>query len=307
MAPVGVNAALLCLAFAHPVVYHAVETKQYETELLCTILAYLAYLRYRDHYQTGNLMAWALAGSLLVWFSLTSVFILAGIGLVTIIPVVRRQEWRKAGALVAVFGAWGIAFLVNYVLFIAKGTEISWLRDHWARQEAFVPLPPGSLSDLLWFVRIGFKALDYPLGLNWQFLPGANTLVRFSVLGTAFFAIGVVALVRGYRLLGWTFVVPVALAFGASAFKIYPVLERLMVFATPVLVVCIACGAQTAYAYCRRHRQPLLGVLLVGAFGLSPVLNSLNNCYTPIYWEAASKLTCGKPSGTSMRTGSPVT
>ncbi|MBD0254327.1 MAG: glycosyltransferase family 39 protein [Cytophagales bacterium] len=276
----GVNVALTCLAFAPPLVYHSVEVKQYETEMLATIVAFLAYFHYKDRPGLAPAVKWGLAGAGLVWFSLASVFILAGIGITAGVTALRQGGVKKSLPLLVTGGLWGASFLVNYVLFVSAGTEIAWLKEHWERQDAFMPLPPRGLGDLLWFPKIAFKALDYPLGINWQFLPDAGKALRFSLLGTLFFGIGLGQAVRR-REVGWAFAAPLLIVLAASAFKVYPVLERLLVFAAPILIVFIAFGAQAVYAFFERRSRPAVGLVLLLVFAAAPVANAARQLVRP--------------------------
>ncbi len=277
----GVNVGLACLAFAPPLVYHSVEVKQYETEMLATILAFLAYFRYKDRPGLVSALKWGLAGAGLVWFSLASVFILAGIGTTALVLALREGGVKRSLPLLVTGGLWAGSFLVNYVLFVSAGTEIAWLREHWERQDAFMPLPPRSPADLLWFPKIAFKALDYPLGINWQFLPDAGKVLRFSLLGTLFFGIGLMRAGRYRRELGWLFAAPLLILLVASAFKVYPVLERLLVFVAPVLIVFIACGAQSVYSFLADAGRPVLGLGVLLVFAAAPVANATRQLLRP--------------------------
>lgn len=76
--PIGVIMAMGILALAPPLVYHSVEAKPYSTELLATIIALYFYIRYNNKVDFRSRLLWGLIGSIIIWFSYTSIFILTG-------------------------------------------------------------------------------------------------------------------------------------------------------------------------------------------------------------------------------------
>ena len=76
--PVGVVVAVGVLAAAPPLIYHAVEAKQYSTELFATVVALLLYIRFHQRMNLRALVQWGLGGAIILWFSFSSIFVLAG-------------------------------------------------------------------------------------------------------------------------------------------------------------------------------------------------------------------------------------
>jgi len=79
--PVGVVVAMGILAAAPPLIYHAVEAKQYSTELFATVIALFLYTRFHKQMALPSLLLWGVSGALLLWFSFSSIFILAGMAM----------------------------------------------------------------------------------------------------------------------------------------------------------------------------------------------------------------------------------
>lgn len=277
---VGINVALTCLAFGHPLIYHSVEAKQYEVELLVTILAFWSYFYFNDKLTIKNALIWGIIGGILIWFAHSVVFILASIGLILFLRAYKEGNHKFSLCLMIVFGLWGVNLLLDYVYFLSVGTEMKWLREHWERQDAFMPFPIKNLTDFTWFIKIFFKALDYPLGVNWQFIPTQNKLIRFSLLGFCFFILGMISLLAKEKKLFYLFLTPLLLLLIASALRKYPVLERLLVFAAPIFIIVIGYGAQTFYQKSKSYSKILaLAVILI--FVISPVFNSINHLLHP--------------------------
>lgn len=62
--PVGVAVAVGILALAPPLVYHAVEAKQYATEVLATAVTLWLYTRYHKQMSSQALLLWGIWGAL---------------------------------------------------------------------------------------------------------------------------------------------------------------------------------------------------------------------------------------------------
>jgi hypothetical protein len=261
--------ALLCLAVAHPVIYYSVETKQYQTEMLVTIGLYLAYFHFKNRVGLRPALAWGAIGALALWFAYPSVFILAGIALALLIPRLLRRDFRGLGPWLLPFTMWGVSFLVNYFLFISVGTRSDFLADFW--RQNFLPLPPKSTADLLWFVKTPVHLFDNPLGVNWQLPLLYERIIRFSVVGLVFLGIGIFRM--GKRQPDClVFTLPLLLLGVASGLGKYPLFERFLLFYTPVLFIFMARGAGTAGAWLSRKNK--LAAALIGLFLAPLVANS---------------------------------
>ena len=90
----------------------------------------------------------AVVGSVAVWLSFPSVFILAGVGLSQLAPAARFRKWRRLGGLSAAYGVCALSFLGLYLVSlrpIAADTDTMVLMDEYYQYAgAFMPLPPRS-------------------------------------------------------------------------------------------------------------------------------------------------------------------
>ncbi|MDB5262061.1 MAG: hypothetical protein JWQ14_1342 [Adhaeribacter sp.] len=244
--PLGVVVAVGIMALASPLVYHAVETKQYSTELFATVTALYLYTRYHDKRGLLFALQWGFWGAVIIWFSYASIFILAGMAGGLGLYYLLRKDWA-AFAITGLMGiVWLLSFTINYFLFTNKYADSEWLVIWFRNEAAFMPLVPASLADLKWFGSTLYKALFYPLGLLWQANGLHNRvlqlLFKLPLLPLFFLATGLWAIFRQNRKFFWVLIFPLGLTLLASGLDIYPFYERLLVFLAPPLILFIAWG-----------------------------------------------------------------
>lgn len=235
------------LALAPHLVYHSVEAKQYSTECFGTIAALYLYTRFGRKEDLRSALLWGFWGSLLVWFSYSVIFILAGIALTMGIRKIYRKEWKDL-LIVGIPGTlWLANFAASYLFFTNKQVDSQWLVHWFSLRNAFVHFPPTSLSELAQPFQVALtRILGYPLGLLWEVEMGSNPILQvlFKRPSIALLCIGtatVFLLLNRKRAL-LLIVMPFLLTLAASAIKMYPIYERLTVFLAPLLILLIALG-----------------------------------------------------------------
>ncbi|WP_187261813.1 glycosyltransferase family 39 protein [Pontibacter beigongshangensis] len=255
--PWAVALALGMLALSTPVIYHSVEAKQYSTELLAAILALYFYTRYSQR-QVGvaGLVVWGVLGGALLLFSYSVIFVLAGIAFALILHILLKKEWKKLFLYLVPFSMWLLCFGLTYIFFIGKYEDSGWLMDFFDKvYDAFMPVAPTSVSELVWFGRTAYLALHHPLGLLLNFnhssydYSNLESLLRLPVLPFLLGVTGVVFLLRQQKLHFAVLVFPVVLALLASGLKQYPFCERFLLFLVPSFVLTIALGVEQAYKF----------------------------------------------------------
>jgi len=282
---VGALVAFGVLAFAPPLIYHTVEIKQYGSELLATILSLYLYIKYQDKKELSSLFSWGLWGALLLWFSYSAIFILAGIAIGTCLYYMFRKEWRHFFRLIIPFSMWLFSFALNFFLFTYKHADSAWLTTWFSLRGGFMPLPPASVNEARWFFQAFYRFLDYPLGMLWNF--GDSSITKFASIvkgSMALFTLflwgwGMIVLYKknSKHFLILTF--PLLLTLLASGLKLYPFYERLLVFLAPLALIFIAIGCVQLLALFRANRfmAYLLPVLLL----LWPLYTSASDLLHP--------------------------
>jgi hypothetical protein len=280
--PMGVAVAVGIMALAPPLVYHAVEVKQYGSELVATVLALILYTRYHGKFEMQQLLWWGIWGAVAVWFSYAVIFVLAGMAFAVCLTYLLEREWKKLFYAIIPFSMWAISFVVNYFLFTYKHTDSEWL-THWFRvRDAFMPLPPASLADLKWFVQAGYHMLDYPLGLLWNFgiATGNKALdiaLKMPFIPALFLALGLGSFYRTNRTSFLLLLFPLLLTLFASGIEAYPFFERLLVFLAPLLILSFARGTHVVATHFLRGSGG--AYIAAGFILLGPMYSSAREVY----------------------------
>lgn len=277
--PLGVVVAMGILAAAPPIIYHAVEAKQYSTELFATVLVLYLYIKLHDKKGIGSLLLWGLSGAVILWFSFSSIFVLAGMAFAICVSFILKREWNLLFRSMIPFTMWLFSFALNYFLFIYQYADSEWLMYWFEIRNSFMPFPPTSLVDLKWFFLKIFSVLHHPLGLSWYDLPPYHNpiiriLARVSVFPLILLGIGLVSYYRKDSKLFMILIFPVLLTMLASGLKLYPFMDRLIMFLVPLLIIFVAQGCEKATHFfpATAKWRYLLPVLLL----LGPLANSTN-------------------------------
>jgi hypothetical protein len=242
------NLALLLLAVSPPLIFMSSDLKQYSTDALMTIAILLSCA-------TADLSRWTardvatvgLVGAGALWFSFPAVFVLAGVGVVLVAALVSRRRWGDLPKISIVGLLWAIGFAGLWWLQLRFFEDEPGWKKLW--DGAFMPLPPRSLGDLLWFPRRFMHMVTNPIGIEFPGIAGLACLA------------GIGALYRQSRHRAALLLAPVAVAILASGLRIYPVSGRSIIFMAPLLVLMIAAGID-----CVRHTVVQRGLAWMWVF-----------------------------------------
>ncbi|UOG75855.1 glycosyltransferase family 39 protein [Hymenobacter tibetensis] len=291
--PWSVIIAVGILAFGEPFVYYTTEAKQYGIELLASVLALYLFVKFQHRLEVKHLLLWGITGGILVWFSNSSIFVLAGIGIVVSCNLLLKGEWKSLFFKLIPFGMWLVSFALVYFLFLRNYADSGWLKDFFETGcNAFLPLFSPLSENIEWFAYTHYILLERNLGMLVKF--GKNivgpdikdystvqTFFRLPFLPILLELVGVVALFRRNKYRLFILVVPIALTLVASAFKAYPFFERLIIFLAPLFILLISYGAQvTAEAFGRRNRN-LVASILVLLLLFPPTWNAIRFTVAP--------------------------
>jgi hypothetical protein len=250
----GLTVGLVIFSFAFPLVYYSSELKQYSVEVLSTIICYLLYNRYHQSYSAKNLLAYSIAGAGLVWFSYSSIFVLASLGIVSTVYQLTRKSWLRLFAYIAVYLSWAISFLINYLIIILPNSlKDDYIVNTW--KMAYMPVSIRSITDIKWFINSLTAIFDFPLGLNWSFLNGViHPRLTFSFIGFFFVLAGVYGWFKANRQQFLIIFLPVVLTLLASALQKYPFTERFLLFLAPNFILLLAAGVSATEKYFTQYK-----------------------------------------------------
>ncbi|WP_165973230.1 glycosyltransferase family 39 protein [Pedobacter sp. ok626] len=230
----GALLGLGILAFSTPLVFHAVEVKQYQVELLATLVVLYSYIKFHERNTYADLLQWGFIGALVLWFSYSAVFVLAGIATGLSFYRIIKKDWELFFKQCIPFLIWFLSFGMNYLYFTHKHAESKWIVEWFDFYKNFMPVPPHSLEDLKWYALNLYRLFDYPLGFLWN----VKWLLVLP-LGFLFLGLGLLYQCRQNFLI---LCFPFFFMFLASALKLYPLTERFWVFISPILIVILVRG-----------------------------------------------------------------
>jgi hypothetical protein len=228
--------ALVLVGFSQTLIRYSAEVKPYSLDALLalsTVGATAAVLERMDSRRRWRLLA--AAGAVAILFSLPSAFVCLGAGLALATHAGQEKRANLLGRIALLGMVWGGLFTATYAQFYRRAAGASYMRSFW--EGAF--LLPGS-PHLLARTRVAVQEVMWSLD-------SGMALFGLGAVTAAFILLGAITLWRrgqpGYALL---LLVPGLAPFAASALGLYPIATRLMVFASPLLIILTAAGIMTA-------------------------------------------------------------
>jgi hypothetical protein len=268
---VAVPLAVASCAVAVPHILFAGQVKQYSTDVtwaLALVLLAARILGPADPPRSRYVIAGAV-GFAAVWFSSAAVLVVTGLGAaLTLLAFQQRVDRQKTMGLVVAPWAIGAGAASIAARLAVSARTMSFMREFW--HDAFAPVPPRSLQDLLWPWHRLTELFGMPWGLRY---PLAYV---YSVLALA----GFVLLWRARRDITLLLLGPIIVTFGVAAAHLYPFEGRLVLYLTPTLFLAMAAaiGALARWAGARiRFAAPAV-ILLAVVPVLMPIIR-----YRPPY------------------------
>ena len=269
----GLLVALALFAFNPRLIYYSSEVKQYILDVAVTILLLLiAGPVFQLSPRTRDVAWLGLAGVVALWFSHPALFVLAGIGIALLILALKRRDYSTLRRILGMGLVWLFTIALLYSLILKDLSQNAYMREYW--RGAFLPVP--LWSDPGWFS----KSLHENIGIQFG-LPYAVFVVFFLIL------VGWVMLwfhQRGYAI-AIASILLVTLT--VSAFQLYPVLERMILFLIPIGLLLLGKAVEAFHQRVQRFRPlGMLSVLLLAGYLLyGPLMTSVQNFVEPKYFE----------------------
>ncbi|NLA27531.1 MAG: hypothetical protein GX878_09075 [Firmicutes bacterium] len=274
LGPKALPPALALLVLADRAIYYSNEAKQYSLELLITIvILLLAENLYRRRYALRETIIFTIAGSLAIWCAYSSVFILAGTGIVLFIFALREQK-EKITAVMAKLGTmalfWGVSFAISYHYIAGPASNNGAFYIFF--ENDFIPFPPVSLSQLAWYPQAAIKLFCNPLGFS---IPHAALLLVIITAGVAMLWKS-----RKERFVLGLILLPLAVLATLSAMRFYPIADRMVLFTMPLFYLVIGEGLYHVGAALFRRSAVTAVVLAIVIFSI-PALRSAYHLVKP--------------------------
>lgn len=265
--------ALALFALNPRLIYYSSEVKQYILDVAFTIsLLLLAVRLFDSRPQRRDFLLLAIVGFAAMWFSHPALFVLAGIGLSLAITYIRRGDYSSLKLAAAIGMFWLVTFGFLYVVLLKRLQQDAFMQEYW--QTGFLPIPPWS--------DIGWLAENIHQNIGIQFgIPYATYIVFGLILA------GWAVLWRSDQnfaiCLGLIFLITLA----ASALKLYPVIERMILFLVPIGLLLLGKFIEAVH---QRFQTKMFvngfAVAMVSAFLIyGPLVTSFGYFVQPKYYE----------------------
>ena len=225
--------AVLALAFFalnQFLIYYSSEVKQYSGDVFFVIFLYLLFVpRIKTDPTKTETIAAAVIGALAIWFSHPSVFVLAGFGITKAIYDFVNKRWLNIKKLALIGTVWlSSGLLLYYISLRNLAAEQSLLR-FW--KNYFAPVDILKVSTWKWYLNRSIEIMGNPIGLTFG-----------QRLALVILVVGVAALFYKDRIKTITILAPFVFLVIASNLRLYPLGERLILFAVPILLLFLSHG-----------------------------------------------------------------
>ena len=237
---VAIPTAVAFIALSGPAIYFSTEVKSYSSDLFFGLVLAWALLRLddRDEVHAMDFVELSLLGSIAIWISYTSIFVLAAGGFLLLGPHLLRRHIQSTVWVCLMGAVWLANFGAYYALVISHWSGADWLNQHW--ENAFPASGLEVWGLLVWVTEVFTASFRQPLG----------TPATWICL--ALFLAGLVrAIVRRQRQMLF-FMGIIALTLLAGVLTLYPYQGRLLLFLAPALAFGVAYGAEGLLGHGRR-------------------------------------------------------
>jgi hypothetical protein len=261
--PEAAALAVALAAFSETLVYYSQEVKQYETDVLATVVVLYAAVRVdwrRVRLAAG--VALALGGAVLVWFSHPVLIVLPSVLAVLLVSARLRHDRPAVRTLAFLGTAWLVSALGAFVV-NRRNVEI---------------VAEGALSSLS---TTGGTALGGPFREAWDLYPSAVDIADSTTAVAVVLALaGLVALWRRNATHAAVLVAPGLATFAARVLEEYPLTDRFVLFLAPPLILLAAEGALAVAESLPRVLAPA-GVLAAFLLLVFPLGQAVGNTANP--------------------------
>lgn len=241
---------LILFSFPLLIIRYTTELKQYMSDVLIALLLILFALSIDIFKRSTKQFAtfWIVTGSLVIWASMPSVFLLAGIGCYYAWQGLATKQYNKILNIGIISLIWVAQFALYYIIILAPQANSDYLQNF--HQQYFLYATPFTHDE--WFHnKATFNALIYQVvGLY----PYAYSIFF------AFFISGMAVLARKATHKFLLLVVPILALLVAAALNQFSLLPRVSLFIIPILILISSYGFGQ-FVYLRSNI--LKGILII--------------------------------------------
>ena len=207
--------------------YFATELKPYSSDVAIALI--LFWLLSRVHHQmlkVKEIIGLAILGSLAIWFSYPSVFMLAGLEAWNLLTASSKRWYKIIVNRIGIYITWIVSFGLFYFVTIADTLTNEDLSSSWSARY------PDSFGDILWLFDALGRFFYHPMG----FAGIADGIGIFA------FIVGCVAWYRRDHRIFLALIAPFIMTLFAAYLRQYPFRDRLVLFLAPLGILIVAEG-----------------------------------------------------------------
>ena len=224
------------MIFASGIIYvrYSSELKQYMCDTVVVLSLLLLALRV-NIFTTPRLnfvLIWCLAGSVAIWLSMPSVFMLAGVGGYYFYQIVRERKYNLMGLIVPIAIVWLLQFAAYYFLILKPQIQSDYLQS--VHKYSFLFKFPSSKYKFDNNVNVLDTVLS-AMGGKWALSIVFHIITLFT---------GGIWLLRKHTAKALLVIIPICALYVAAATHQYALVPRIILFIMPLLLILIAAGLQ---------------------------------------------------------------
>lgn len=240
------------LTFSTFFIRYATEAKQYGTDAFSTCLLLLLALRIPvERFNNIQFFLWSIVGMLMIWFSMPSVFILAGIGFYYLYKFWQKQNWKYIWRMVIVCITWLISFGIYYKGILSTDLSKDYLVEYHATY--FIPLFPENVAEWSKLSGILLSLFNTAIGFTaWAY-----------ILSIGLFLLGIFHLFRSNKAYLLLLLCPLLLTLFASGLHLYSLIPRLTLFLIPLILLLITFGIHYLWTIVSGKVHPIISLVLL--------------------------------------------
>ena len=219
--------AIALFACGRYLLYFATELKPYSSDVAIALILFWLLTQVRHRLlEVKEAAGVAILGSLAIWLSYPSIFMLAGLSAWNLLTASRKRCYSIIVNRIGIYFTWIISFGLFYFATIANTLTNEDLSSSWSDRY------PDSFGDILWLFDALGRFFYHPLGFS-----GIG-----DGIGIFAFIVGCCAWYRRDRGVFLALTAPFAVTILAAYLRQYPFRDRLVLFLAPLGILIIAEG-----------------------------------------------------------------
>jgi hypothetical protein len=269
LGPVGII-ALAMSSFTWFFVYYSSELKQYSSDVMVmSMLLFLSGNCLKKNASAKDFILLGIVGSIAIWISHPTVFVLVGIGIALLIKKMEQTESVPWAWILSLGLVWLLSFGIEYFVSLRHIIDDGYMTEYW--KKAYVPSPPW--SNKAWYYKTFFNFLESAY---------SRTDSRMALVTLMLLPLGVLYFFVKDKKNALVVTFPFAVVFIASALHLYPLKGRFLLFLMPFTFILIAKGFQGIYWMLSKWNH-VFAAMLTGGLAFWVILQIVPGTYVNVF------------------------